>query len=228
MAIRQTDLKGFRQIIRGANSKIIKAHGLALIQAGKDAEKMAKKNAINNFKENSSKRQATGRRLTGQLLKGISTVFQVSTAELPKVALQVKGVPYAAIHEYGGDITPKKAKNLWIKLDYRSPYKRMTPTEFIQIMGFGRVKLSRGSIAYAIINSKKGNKIAAEIRGFKKAETKIRPLFVLKKRVKMPERPYLRPAAKKAGKQIPGLTRKFLKEQFTRVRRSRKPRRPLR
>jgi len=79
-----------------------------------------------------------------------------------------KGVRYARIHEKGGTIKPKKAKMLTIPLPGVKGRAANYPDSFI-------------------IKSKKGNLLIVEKRGKKG----LRPLFSLKKKVKIPPRKWL-------------------------------------
>ena len=211
MAVRVTTIGEFRKLVRQANSKVIKGHSIALIEVAQDARKLSIQLAKAQFKGNPS----IGRKLTGQLFKSIKVSFEVSNVQLPKAFLTVGGIPYGAIHEYGGVIKPlNKDKSLWVKIDYKTPYRRMTPSEFMDAKGF-RIKAgSSGTKTWSIFKSKKGNVVAAEIKTFKTVKPAIRPLFVLKKEVTIPERPYLRPALKAAGEWLPALSVKRIREQF--------------
>ncbi len=84
-----------------------------------------------------------------------------------------KGVKYARILEKGGIIKPKKAKMLTIPLPGIKGKAANFPNAFI-------------------IKSKKGNSLLVE----KKGEKGLRPLFVLKKQVKIPAFHWLRDSIK--------------------------------
>ena len=215
MVARVTTLPEFKKIINNSKFAVLKGHGLALIETAQLAKQFAIENAIKNFKDAKPTkwRELTGRKLTGQLLKSIRVSFEVTKAQLPKAFLTVSGIPYGAIHEFGGVIKPKKAKHLWIKIDYKNPYKRMTPTEFMEVRGFGNVKQARGHISYRIFKPNR-TLIAAEIKTFKRARARVRTLFVLKDQVTIPERPYLRPAAAKAAKGMTALSSKRIAEEL--------------
>lgn len=84
------------------------------------------------------------------------------------------GVPYAAIHEYGGVIRPKNSR--FLTIPFAPQYSGKRAREFSLKMGFdpehGRVlKTTGGEIAY-----------------------------LLRERVTIPERPYLKPARDKVAK----------------------------
>lgn len=219
MAVRGTDIREFRQILEKTRSRVIKGHGLALIETAQKARELAIKNAKKQFKGD----PRIGRRLTGQLFKSIKVRFDRPTGvALPKAFLTVEGIPYGAAQEFGATITPKRAKNLWVKSDYNRPFKRLTPTEFIKLRetqkreNRSRDRSDRSArVSYDIFKSKKGNLIAARVERLNK-RAKVRPLFVLKKQVKLPERPYLRPAAEEAAKGFAEISRKRIREQFSR------------
>lgn len=159
-----------------------------------------------------------GRRLTGQLMRSITSGFEgdfrrvKNVTKLPSGFISV-AVPYAAIHEFGsaglpgGIIRPKRAKNLWIKLVHSGKFKRITPTEFIKLMNEGqthRALKSRkpgGSKRFATedfgIVGQKGRQTAIHIIRRGKTE-KVTPLFALRKKVKIPKRPYVGPSVKAA------------------------------
>lgn len=90
-------------------------------------------------------------------------------------------VKYAPTHEYGATITPRKAKMLAIPLPaaqtgagvsrYASPLRQHGPPMFM-------IKSRRGNLLLMSKESKQ-------------------PLFVLKKKVRIPKRPYILPTIKK-------------------------------
>jgi phage gpG-like protein len=205
-----TSLEDFHALVMNSKSRVIRSYGKALIIVSQDARKYAVENATSQFKGN----ERIGRRLTGQLLSKIRITYETSPSSLPKAFVGVHGIPYGAIHEFGGTIVPKKAKNLWVKVDYKDEYKRMTPREFMEAKRFKDV----GGDSYQIIKTKKRNLIAAKITKLGRGKVKIRPLFVLRKKVTIPARPYLRPAATKATKQLPMLMVRFIREEFRNAR----------
>lgn len=175
------------------------------------------------------KKQFTGRnerRLTGNLMRSTTAEFSgdfrtvKNITRLPRGFIVVK-TPYAAIHEHGGEIRPKKAKNLWIKLAHSGKFKRMTPTDFFNARKRASLReiaqsrlLSKGLTAPSARGSKvrrqmvleqfeiipgqrPKSRIAAHIVRTKRG-LKVTPLFALAKRVKMPSRPYVGPAIKRA------------------------------
>ena len=108
-----------------------------------------------------------------------------------------KEVKYAKIHEYGGTIKPKKAKYLTIPLGstkgtvamhpeaFRQPSKRGGP---VVPRGFEtRVRVGpKGGSRLNILKSKAGNLII-----FARTARGIKPLFLLKKEVRIPARYWL-------------------------------------
>lgn len=213
MAIGRTTIKEFRRMIKGYHTGYMKAHGLALIDVAQEAKALAHKNLARNFKTTSEGRLETGRKLTGGLKKGIDVEVHRSPSGLPQASLVVKGVPYAAAQEYGSTHGPRRAKHLWVKVDYKSPFKRLTPREFINLKKQGY----HNKVGYSLFKSKKGNLIAAKIRRLKGRDPEIRPLFVLKDQVTIPERPFLRPAAKEAARMYPALFRRYEKDVISKM-----------
>lgn len=174
------------------------------------------------------KKQFTGRndrRLSGNLMRSTTAEFSgnfrsvKNITQLPRGYIVVK-TPYAAIHEFGGEIKPKRAKNLWIKLAHSGKFKRMTPTDFFNARKRASLRevaqsrlLAKGLTApsargskvrrqavleqFEIIPGEKPNsRIAAQIIRTKRG-LKVKPLFALVKRVNMPSRPYVGPAIKR-------------------------------
>lgn len=109
---------------------------------------------------------------TAQLWRSIGmtskTVGSVNSVTIGSGVAGKKAPPYARIHEKGGTIKPKKAKMLTIPLPGIKGVAANYPDAFI-------------------ITSKKGNVLLVE----KKGKKGLRPLFVLKKEVKIPARHWL-------------------------------------
>lgn len=117
-------------------------------------------------------------RRTGNLARSFKSKVTDSTL-LNAVVLDVQpegpGAEYADLQEFGGTITPKRAKNLWIPIAGNltpAGVARITPTEAINRGGF-----------YA-----KGIFFGKPLVGKGKATAKPVPLFVLKKSVTVPGR----------------------------------------
>lgn len=217
-----TTPKEFAAIIRTTNARVLKGHRIALLETGVLARKLAIINAKRQFKGNPK----IGRKLTGQLLKSIKVKFDVTDKGGGTAFLTVEGIPYGAIQEFGGIIRPKPggAKHLWVKTDYRGKFKRMTPTDFFNMRAKQRADNRarprqkkgdrfRRTRTFDVFKSKKGNLIAAQVDHLK-TKLKIRTLFALKDSVKIPARPYLRPAANLAGKVFVLKSKKRIKEQL--------------
>jgi len=164
------------------------------------AELEAKKNA---------KRQFIGRndrRLTGTLLNSIySSVYRDSDGDIIG-QLGVKNIPYGAIHEFGssglpgGVIKPVNAKKLWIPQHRFAG--RMTPREFIRLK-------QRYPERFFL-----SDKVAGEWVNPKAKVKRLTPLFFLTDQVKMPERPYLRPALAVALNFFPGYLSQFFEKEL--------------
>jgi len=191
------DIQFLADHIRQIKDGFKRAHALAAVEMGQKAELLAKKNIIKKF---------TGRkgyRLTGRLLNSVFWVLDKETKKgFPRILLGTRGIPYGAIHEFGGDIERKNAQNLWVK-NYEAPkqFRRLTPREFIQ------AKQQRPG-QYIILNQTAffrdvQDKVALRKTALKDVKTSAETwhaLFFLVKHVTIPERPYLRPAALEASK----------------------------
>lgn len=170
------------------------------------AEAKAKRNATQQF---TGRR---GRKLSGRLLNSIFTMvdFNRGNSLLPVGVLGTRGIPYGRIHEYGGEITPKKAKHLWVKQwgGRADKFRRLTPTEFIKLK-------QQNPSQYKIFRSQanRNNLIAA----YEPSAGDVVPLFVLRDRVNIPSRPYLTPAVEEALKEFPGRFQDNLRAQLTRL-----------
>lgn len=92
--------------------------------------------------------------------------------DLLKVTVGNANVPYAAIHEYGGVIYPKNAKYLTIPL--ADEYRGKRAGEFSTLTFF---------------ENEKNNKFLYDSKEERYA-------YLLRRSVKIPERPYIRPAIK--------------------------------
>lgn len=174
----QRNISELQSYLKQTRSSLVKGYGLALIQTTQDIEAHAKSNVTKQF---------TGRNkrtLTGRLLNSVYSGFERRGRGLPTAFVGVRGIPYGAIHEFGGIITPKTAKNLWIKNhDVPTKYKRMTPKEFIDKMR------EDSPTAQFFISIKNGKKTALAVEG-----NKVTALFFLRQKVTIPKRPYLIPA----------------------------------
>jgi len=112
---------------------------------------------------------------TGNLAREIfHKVGETTTRIIGALFVDLTRVPYARIHEKGGNITPKRAKKLTIPLPGVQGFARDFNNTFIQ-------------------KSKKGNLLIFQ----KLTGQDIRPLFALVDRVRIPRRPYLEPAIRK-------------------------------
>ena len=172
--------------MKGLKSIQKKARVLAMIEIVEIARGEALKNARKKFIGRNN------RKLSGNMFKSIFGGYEITSNGVGGY-IGTKGIPYGAIHEYGGEIKPKNARNLWVKnWDVPKVFKRMTPTEFVTNM------LKKNS-DFKIFKSKAGNQIAWYNKKTKSKDVWI-PLFFLKKSVQMPARPYLRPAVQVASK----------------------------
>lgn len=141
------------------------------------------KDVLFNDMLRSAKLNAKGRVLgrrgnpdTGNLARRIFPKIRFSKKKAITVGslnVDLRQVPYGRIHEEGGVITPKRAQNLTIPFPGIRGFVRDFSDTFVQ-------------------TSKAGNRIV-----FQNIGNEIRPLFTLKRQVKIPKRPYLAPAIQK-------------------------------
>lgn len=112
---------------------------------------------------------------TGALLNSVKKdVYEEGGAVVGEVGTE--GVPYARIHEFGGTIRPKNAQNLTIPTDVN---RRADGTPKMSIQDVFATK--KAFIAKGVVFLKKG-------------AGNIEPMFILKKSVTIPARPYIQPA----------------------------------
>lgn len=107
-------------------------------------------------------------------------------------------IPYAPIHEFGGTITPKRANFLTIPLGAAK-----TPA------GAGRGR-ARDFPNTFVRRSKAGKLIIFQ----KISRNRIIPLFLLVKSVRIPKRPWLKPAVEKNMSKIERIINRRIKEIF--------------
>lgn len=219
MAKRARNIRQLTNFARRTKDVYLAAHIDTLIRITQDAHLKTIKNAKRNFTGRG------GRKLTGNLMKSINVGFEgdftrtKNISSLPIGVITV-GTPYGAIHEFGGDIEPVKANDLWVKVEHKGRWRHLTPTEFFELKAKAKTRRKaqgrlmskglsvdgRGSKVrrkmkkedFAIIPGKKGD-VAVHIRKGKRKD-KITPLFALKQFVKMPPRPYVGPAVGSALK----------------------------
>jgi|GEM_PF-1281067 len=151
-------------------------------KALQDAKVYKMRDAVNYVKNYIKKNELSGqvlRKRSGELRKAIRSVILRTIGGLNVVgrvyvAQGGKYIPYGSTHETGKEMTPKKSQFLkipfnpeWQMLKNRKMYPKKEDT-FIQMSAAGNL----------IVFSR---------------DTK-EPLFVLKKSVKIPARPYMKPA----------------------------------
>lgn len=190
------DLSEVVAMFKQSHDVVQRASIKAMLVTMSEAEVEAKKNI---------KRQFTGRNdrtLTGMLLNSTYQGFEVEGDNLEGF-LGVKKLPYARIQEYGGTITPKKAKHLWIPQYAVSG--RMTPRDFMNL------KKSNPDMYFL------SDKVAGKWRGYgNETNRDLIPLFYLVDEVEMPARPYLTPALEMAQKKYPDRFERYFKEEMER------------
>lgn len=176
------DVRKFVDYIKSTSDIIRKATAAAHLAVLQRAEVLAKQNI---------QRQFTGRndrRSSGRMLNSTYYGFEQDNGR-DVGFLAMRDIPYARIHEYGGEIEPVNAKHLWIP-QYRNAGK-MTPREFIQ-------EKMRDPSAYFM-----NDNVAGKWDNPKSASRRLIPLFFLQDNVIIPERPYLRPAMAEAMESFP-------------------------
>lgn len=121
----------------------------------------------------------------------INSVFHevIGRGDVSELVAGSKGVVYAAIHEFGGVITPVRAKALTIPLTPEAKKKR-----------------ARDFVGTFIIQTDSGQAFIARQVG-----DNIERLYMLRQSVTIPARPYLRPAFKKVVPKFMDKLRKILK-----------------
>jgi phage gpG-like protein len=183
-----------------------KAYDKAVLYTLAKLGSLAHAEAIKN-----SKKQFIGRgdrTLTGRLMNSI--FWRVGKHEGKDTAfVGVRGIPYGRIHEYGGKITPKKSKFLWVRSPYAarkgSKFKNFTPSDF-----YNAVKTDPTHYFYGGSFGSTGTAM------YKRGKT-FEALFFLKKSVWIPERPYLRPAATVASSKFNEYFNAAYGDLFTKV-----------
>lgn len=121
---------------------------------------------------------------TGNLLNSIMYEYH-QDAQTVGVNVGSFNVPYAAIHEFGGDIRPKKSKYLTIPLDPR--YRRLKASNF-------NLSVTKRNHKLFLIDEETGQLA-----------------YYLAKEVRIPPRPYLRPAVMQNKEYIIDTLRSLIK-----------------
>ena len=197
--------------VRSAKTAVEKAALITQLRMSVEIEKEAKDNFRKKFGHTGS-----GYILTGAMLNAIYSDLDFrSKGKLPDIIAGTRGIPYGAIHEFGGTIKPKNANHLWVK-NYShgiNRFKRMTPTEFMD------AKKSQPRNFKIFRNPRTGKLIAAYVEGIRRKiqttqTSKVVTLFSLKDEVKIPERPYIRPAVNKVLTRSLVLFGKTLEQTF--------------
>ena len=197
------DIRELATYVKKANSVLLKAHGLSLLDMVTKAEELAKLNVKDTFGKTGSRRRQSGR-LLNSIFGGAEQASR--TGSLPEGFIGTRGIPYGRVHEMGGVIRPVKAQNLWAKnYDVPAKFKRMTPTEFI------RAKQADPS-AFSIVTGQRSTVALAHAGGGRAGSAKSVVLFFLLKKVTIPARPYLMPAAVESQKVQKAAYTKRLKE----------------
>lgn len=197
---RVKDIKDLSRYIQTTKNSVKRSYSETLLRVTQQAEAFAKQNSTKQFVGRN------GRRLSGRLLNSIfSGVNPFTTGTgMPTGFVGTRGIPYGRIHEVGGVIVPVKRTWLWIKQwgGAADRFRRMTPRDFVG-------KLKQKDRDFKILGKKnsKGKIAVYQPRSDTRSMVK---LFALAKRVNMPARPYLTPAADKAVKMFGTIARKIL------------------
>lgn len=136
---------------------------------------------------------------TGTLRRSIV----VDTTELEtRNAIKVgSNLVYAPIHEFGGTITPKRVK--YLPVPFPGMAKRAK-----QIRAAAGGSLRGANLD--LVKSKRGNLLLVE----KNEDRSFTPVFILKKSVRIPARPYMRPAFAESRDQVNGVFRRVFASAF--------------
>lgn len=134
---------------------------------------------------------------TGRLLNSVTKKIDDSGDTITG-EVGTEGVPYASIHEFGGTIKPKNAKALTIPLDGN---RRNDGSPIITIS--------------EVFNTKKAFVTRNGVVLLKNGKTSVQPMFVFKKSVDIPARPYMAPALAAKKDQILKDFGLFLVASFT-------------
>jgi len=142
---------------------------------------------------------------TGQLARDIilSTEEANAVQEVGDTIIGIIGsnLPYARIHEFGGTIQPKKAKWLTIPTQFNLTERGIMRIPPRQVKGAFFVKVENNLIMF----------------GESPVESGIVPMFVLKKRVDIPKRPYLTPGAEEKVDDVVDIFEDELYKEIIRV-----------
>lgn len=145
------------------------------------------------FRAQKNAKQLLNRNTTGNLSSNIKPFIQIIGSIINAgLKVDLNRIPGARIHELGGVIKPVKAKALTIPFPGVKGFARDFENTFI----------AKGIIFQRLGKTKTGRRRRRTTQfGFKVGKFKfkgglqpIRPLFILKKSVTIPARPYLRPA----------------------------------
>lgn len=198
MAATVLDIRQIVDYIKNMESGVRKAITKAHVAMMLKAEALSKGNAQRQFIGRND------RRLSGALMNSIYSGFEQAEG-YPVGFIGVRNVPYGAVHEFGTDglpggvIKPVKAKKLWIP-QYKTIGK-MTPREFI------RMKMQNPNMFFL------NDKVAGKWENPKSKAKRLIPMFFLVDKVRIPARPYIRPAIEASLEFFPGYLEKFMAEE---------------
>ena len=129
------------------------------------------------------------RRRTGNLARSVEGIYEVSEG-LPRLRVGVFKSParnYARIQEFGGTITPKKAKSLAVPVGARAitpagVAKYASPREYPGDLQY--IPINRGNVVAILVDPKEKRKAQGE---------RMKATYLLLRRVRVKARPFLRP-----------------------------------
>lgn len=168
-----------------------------------DATEMAYKDAVENAKAQFNR--TPGRTRTGQLMNAIYRGYDKDAGQ----GFVGVNLPYGAIQEFGGVVTPQSAKHLWVKnyVGVDGQFKRWTPSDFMAAH-------NQSPGQYPIYTSPHTGKLIAAYKARGASPGQMQALFTLVSRVTIPETPYVRPAVQAAYEKLAGLIQKRVAQEL--------------
>lgn len=171
-----TDVNSFVAAIQSASSDYQRRMEICKFEIAQLIQRQAQQNIKDTFGRGSGA-TASGAGRSGALQASVG-IERLSNGDVV-VKAGGGGVPYAAIHEFGGDITPQNAQ--WLTIPAMAEYVGHRAREFGNLMFRSLAK-----------PDKYGNPMAMLIN-----RTTDEAAYLLLKRVTIPARPYLQPAVDK-------------------------------
>jgi len=148
-------------------------------------------------------------RVTGSLHRSIVVVNAHRSKAQPRCLVGSK-LKYARIHEFGGRIVAKAGKALIIPLNDTARRMLRNANGKVRSLNLRLIKTSRG--VFLVKDFAAGEKLGKGIPKAKGAGSML--LFMLKKSVIMPARPYMRPAVARTAQDRLKIIRYHVKQAF--------------